>query len=206
MAETEPEEDPTAAAVVDELEELEDAVSSPEEQRQARSLRRLAEGLHDLERRAVGDVGGRIRTYTTRDVTESVVGSTLFSLPLVVEGGVFEIGAHFASSFVYGVPVYFLGNVLFVSVVTAGLLYYAEFRPVAVTYAFGVIPRRLTGVLVIAFATATVAMALWGRLDLSRPFLAVCQVSVVWTAGAFGAGLGDILPGESTGQELGDVL
>lgn len=199
-------EDSTAAAVVDELESLEDSVSSPEEQRQARRVRRLAEGLYDLERRAVGDVTGRIRTYTTRDVTEAFVGSTLFSLPLLVEGGVFEIGEHFATTFVYGVPVFFLGNLLFVTVVTAGMIYYAEFRKVEVTYLYGLVPRRLTAVLVIAFVTATATMALWGRLDLSRPFVALCQTSVVWTAGSFGAGLGDILPGESTGPDLGDVL
>jgi len=196
----------TAAAVVEELETLEESVSSPEEQRQARRLTRLAAGVYDLEQRAVGDVTGRIRTYTTRDVTEAFVGSTLFSLPLLVEGGVFEIGEHFATSLVYGVPIYFIVNVLFVTTVTAGLLHYAEFREVEVTYLFGVVPRRLTAVLVIAFVTAAGTMALWARLDFSRPFGSLCQVSVVWTAGSIGAGLGDILPGESEGADLGEVL
>ncbi|WP_254841318.1 hypothetical protein [Natronomonas marina] len=196
----------TAAEVVEELERLESSVSSPEERRIASRIRSLGAGLYGLERRAVGGVGEHIRSYTTRDVAEAFVGSTLFSLPLVVEGGVLDIGEHFATGFVYGLPVYFLGNVAFVTVVTAGLLYYAEFRDVEVTYLFGVVPRRLTGVLTIAFLMAAATMALWGRLDASRPFLTVCRVSVVWTAGSFGAGLGDILPGESEGADLGDVL
>ena len=89
----------------------------------ARRVRRLGEALYGLEQRAVGNVGERIRTYTTRDVTEAFVGSTLFSLPMLVEGGVFEIGEHFATSLVYGLPVYFLTDLLFVATVTAGLLY-----------------------------------------------------------------------------------
>lgn len=199
-------EDTTAAEVVDELENLEASVSSEEERRMARRVRRLGEGLYGLEQRAVGNVGERIRTYTTRDVTEAFIGSTLFSLPLLVEGGVFDIGEHFATSFVYGVPVYFLGNVVFVTTITAGMLYYAEFRNVEVTFVYGVIPRRLTAVLIIAFLTAAATMALWGRLDPSRPFVTLCQVSVVWTAGSFGAGLGDILPGESEGEDIGDIF
>jgi len=198
--------DATAAEIVDELETLEASVSSEEEQRMARRVRRLGEALYGLEQRAVGNVGERIRTYTTRDVTEAFVGSTLFSLPMLVEGGVFEIGEHFATSLVYGLPVYFLTNLVFVATVTAGLLYYAEFRKVEVTYVLGVVPRRLAAVLTIAFLTAATTMALWGRLDLSRPFVSLCQVSVVWTAGSFGAGLGDILPGESEGDDLGDVF
>jgi uncharacterized membrane protein len=198
--------EPTAAEMVEELEHLEATVSAGEERQKARRVRRLAEGLYGLERRAVDGVGGRIRDYTSRDVAEAFVGSTLFSLPLVVEGGVLDIGEHFATSFVYGLPVYFLGNVVFVTAVTAGLLYYAEFREVEMTYLFGVVPRRLTGVLTIAFLMAAATMAMWGRLDPSRPFLTVCQVSVVWTAGSFGAGIGDILPGESEGADLGDVL
>lgn len=198
--------DPTTADIVEQLESLEEAVSSPEERQRARRIRRLGEQLVALERRAVGNVEDQIDKYTTRDATEAVVGSTFFSLPLVVEGGVADIGRHFATNFVYGVPVYFLGNVLFVVAITVGLLYFTDFRDVEVTYAFGFVPRRLVAVLGIAFLTATAAMALWGRLDAARPFLSLCQISVVWTAGAFGAGLGDILPGESAGADIGDYL
>lgn len=198
--------EPTAAEVVEKLESLEESVDSPEERQRARRIRRLGEGLYQIERQALGNVERRIQRYTTRDVVESFVGSTIFSVPLLVEGGVFDIGEHFATSLVYGVPVYFLVNLAFVGTVTYGMLYYAEFREVEMTYLFGVVPRRLAAVLVISFLTAAGTMAMWGRLDPAEPFLAVCQVSVVWTAGAFGAGLGDILPGQSDGRDLGDVV
>lgn len=200
------EEEPTAADVVETLESLEESVDSEDERRKAQRIRRLGEGLYRLEQEALGNVENRISRYTTRDVVEAFVGSTIFSLPLLVEGGVQEIGEHFATTLVYGVPVFFLVNVLFVATVTGGLLYYAEFREVEITYVFGVVPWRLAAVLVISFLTAAGTMALWGRLDPARPFLAVCQVSVVWTAGAFGAGLGDILPGQSEGHEFGEFI
>lgn len=199
-------EEPTAAAVVEKLESLEESVDSEDERQKARRIRRLGEQLYQFERDALGTVEKRISRYTSRDVIESFVGSTIFSMPLLVEGGVAVIGEHFATTLVYGVPVFFLANVLFVASITGGLLYYAEFREVEITYAFGVVPRRLMAVLVISFLTAAGTMALWGRLDFSKPFLAVCQISVVWTAGAFGAGLGDILPGQSEGHDIGEFI
>lgn len=198
-------EEATAAQVVEKLESLEESVDSPDERQKARRIRRLGEGLYHLEQQ-LGNVERRIQRYTSRDVVEAFVGSTVFSIPLLVEGGVGEIGEHFATGLVYGVPVYLLGNVAFVVAVTAGLLYYAEFREVELTYLLGFIPRRLAAVLVISFCSATLTMAMWGRLDPTQPFLSLCQVSVVWTAGAFGAGLGDILPGQSEGRDLGEVV
>lgn len=198
-------EEATAAQVVEKLESLEESVDSPDERQKARRIRRLGEGLYHLEQQ-LGNVERRIQRYTSRDVVEAFVGSTVFSIPLLVEGGVGEIGEHFATGLVYGVPVYLLGNVAFVVAVTAGLLYYAEFREVELTYLLGFIPRRLAAVLVISFCSAALTMAMWGRLDPTQPFLSLCQVSVVWTAGAFGAGLGDILPGQSEGRDLGEVV
>jgi uncharacterized membrane protein len=199
-------EDSTPTEVLERLESLEESVSSPEERKRARRIRRLAEGVLRFERQAIGNVERNIQRYTTRDVLEAFIGSTIFSLPLVVEGGVLEIGEHFATSLIYGLPVYFLANLAFVAVITAGLLYYAEFREVEVLYLFGFIPKRLVGVLVISFVTAGATMALWGRIDASQPFLTLCQISVVWTAGAFGAGLGDILPGENEAEKIGDFF
>ena len=161
----EDERESTGAEIVDELETLEASVSSEEERRMAERIRRFGEALYGLEQRAIGDVGERIRTYTTRDVAEAFVGSTLFSLSLVVEDGVFETSEHSATSLVFGLPVYFLGNLVFVTVVTAGLLYSAEFRRVEATDVLGAVPRRLAAVLVTAFVTAAATMALWGRLD-----------------------------------------
>ncbi len=36
--------------------------------------------------------------------------------------------------------------------------------------------------------------------------VAVARVSVVWTVASFGAALGDILPGESSGDDINDDL
>ncbi|MFQ3318704.1 MAG: putative membrane protein [Natronomonas sp.] len=200
------ESEPSAADVVDRLESLEQTVDDPDEQHKARRIRRLGEQLYRLEQQALGNVEDRIDRYTSRDVVESFIGSTIFALPLLVEGGIFEIGEHFATTLVYGIPIYFLTNVVFVTAITAGMLYFADFRDVELVLMFGFIPRRLTAVLTISFITAIATMALWGRLELATPFVALCQASVVWTAGSFGAGLGDILPGESEGRDLGEFI
>ncbi len=200
------EDDPTPVEVVEHLEALEESIDSAADQQKAKRIRHLGEQLHRFEQAQLERVEGQISRYTTRDVIETVVGATIFSLPLLVEGGVYEIGTHFATTMVYGLPIYFIGNIVFVTIVTSGMLYYAEFRDVEITYLFGVIPQRLTAVLIIAFLVAAGTMSLWGQLAWSDPFVAVCQISVVWTAGAFGAGLGDILPGESRGTPLGDLI
>jgi hypothetical protein len=38
-------------------------------------------------------------------------------------------------------------------------------------------------------------MTVWGRVDWTDPWLALCQTSVTFSAMALGAALGDILPG-----------
>lgn len=51
-------------------------------------------------------------------------------------------------------------------------------------------------------------MFMWGRLHLGDPTTLeqIARISVVWTATAVGATLGDILPGESQGEDLTDRL
>jgi uncharacterized membrane protein len=87
-------------------------------------------------------------------------------------------------------------------------LYYAEFREVEVSRPlFGIIPRRLVAVLAIAFITAAFTMTVWGRLaGWQDPVVALARVSVVWAVACFGAALGDILPGESSGEDINDEL
>jgi len=86
---------------------------------------------------------------------------------------------------------------------TIGLLYWADIQEVKRSKPIlGIVPRRLAGVLSIAFFTAAFTMTLWGRVDWSAPWVALCHVSVVWSAAAFGGALGDILPGESKGNDL----
>ena len=188
--------------VIEQLDELEQTVDSAEELRELNDVR-LA-----LERLPGGEfVEKRIEKYTTRDVAESFVGSILVSLPLLVEDGVFDIADHFVGNTVAGIPFWLVGNVVFVTLVTWALLYWADFRVIAESDTlFGLIPYRVVGVLLISFSTAALLMSLWGRVGgWSDPLLAFARVSVVWTAAAFGAALGDILPGQSGGTEIKHV-
>lgn len=179
------------------LKELEETVDHPQERREVRRTIGL------VDRLPPSTVRERIRKYTRRDIAESFVGSILISLPLLVEDGVFDIADHLVST-----PIFFALNVAFIVVMTTGLLYYADFRDVGIHRPFlGVIPRRLTAVLIISLFTATFTMTLWGRVDgWADPAVAVARISVIWAAAAFGAALGDILPGESTGADIADEI
>jgi uncharacterized membrane protein len=152
--------------------------------------------------------GDRIEKYTSRDVAEAFVGSIVFAIPFLVEDGVFDVAAYFLSFRVGPVPVFFLANTAFVLVVISGLVYWAGPQDVPVTRPLlGFIPRRLLGTAVVAFLTAGALMTLWGRVDhWQDPVVAVARISVVWTVAAFGAALGDILPGESSGADINDEL
>lgn len=179
------------------LEDLEGTVDAPHERAEVQRTIRLVDRIPSTA------VGERIRKFTRRDIAEAFVGSTLISLPMLVEDGVFDIADHFV-----GMPLFFGLNAVLVVVVTAGMLYYAEFRNVSVHRPIlGIVPRRLFAVLVVSFVTATFAMTLWGRLGgWSDPAVALGRISVVWTAASFGAALGDILPGESTGTDINDEI
>ncbi|EMA57804.1 hypothetical protein [Halorubrum lipolyticum] len=150
----------------------------------------------------------RITKYTSRDMAEAFVGSVLFALPLLVEGGVFEIATWFAAVTPGGVPVFLLAHVGFVLVMTAGLLYFADFRQIEISHPIlGVVPRRYAGTLLVSLVTSAFMLSLWGRLHEGDPTALerVSRVAVVWSAAAFGAGLGDILPGESQGADLSEI-
>ncbi|CDK40831.1 unknown [Halorubrum sp. DM2] len=150
----------------------------------------------------------RITKYTSRDLAESFVGAVLFALPLLVEGGVFEIAAWFAAITVAGVPVLLFAHVGFVFAAVAGLLYFADFRQIVIRHPIlGIIPRRYAGVLLVSLTTSTVMLLFWGRLHEGDPTAVerLGRIAVVWAAAAFGAGLGDILPGESQGDDIGPL-
>lgn len=102
-----------------------------------------------------------------------------------------------------------MANTLFVVTLTTGLLYYTDIREVHVTRSIlGVAPRRLVGVLAVAAVVAAGMLFTWGRLHEGTPTTAerLSRVTVVWSAAALGAALGDILPGESKGEDLGDII
>ena len=150
----------------------------------------------------------RITKYTSRDMAEAFVGAVLFSLPLLVEGGVFEIATWFAAVTPGGVPVFLLAHVGFVLVLTAGLLYFADFRQIEISHPIlGLVPRRYAGILLVSLFTSVFMLSLWGRLHAGDPtgLERVSRVAVVWAAAAFGASLGDILPGESQGEDISEI-
>ncbi|WP_247001015.1 DUF2391 domain-containing protein [Halosolutus gelatinilyticus] len=192
--------EPDVDQLLDRLEQLEELVDHPDEREQVRETMAVARRIPGLDA-----VGRGIRKYTARDMAEAFVGTILLALPLLVEDGVFVIADHFVGTTRAGIPIYLVGNVAFVVVLTTGLLYWTDIREVNVTNPlFGVVPRRLIGVLAISFLTAAVLLATWGRLavDDPSPLEAFARITVVWTAGAIGAALGDILPGESAGHDV----
>ncbi|WP_312911039.1 DUF2391 domain-containing protein [Natronosalvus caseinilyticus] len=196
--------DPDIEDLLDKLDELKDAADDPGERR------RVEETIH-LVNRMPGSQAftKRITKYTTKDIAQAFVGSVIFALPLLVEDGVFDIAEWFLSVTLGGVPVFFVANLGFLLAMTAGLLYYADFRQVEVRKPIlGVIPRRYAGVLVVSLLASVAMMLMWGQLTADEPTAMeqVSRVTVVWTVAAFGAALGDILPGESTDEDISDRL
>ena len=183
--------------VRDQLEELEKTVDNPDERREVR------EAIGLVDRLPTPSVRERIKKFTRRDIAETFVGSILISLPLLVEDGVFDIADHFVET-----PIFFLLNAAFIITMTAGLIYYADFRDVGIHKPlFGLIPRRLIAVLTISLLTATFMMTIWGRVGgWAEPDVGFARVSVIWAAASFGGALGDILPGESSGADINDEI
>lgn len=192
--------DIAVADVLEQLDNLEERITTEEarsELHEARSMLVELPGSRRLEE--------RITKYTSRDMGEAFVGSIIFALPLLVEGGVFEIASYFVDRSVAGVPVFLFANIVFVVALTTGLLYAVDFREIQVSSPiFGIVPRRLTGVLLVSVLTTAGLMLMWGRAFEEDPTTleAVGRVTVIWAAAALGASLGDILPGESKGTDL----
>ena len=182
------------------LERLEATVSSEHEQREVERMRRMLEHVPG---------GNAIRKYTTRDIGEAFVGGILFSLPLLVEDGVFEIAEWFTEVTLGPIPVFLVLNVVFIVALTTGLLYAIDFREIRIYRPlFGIIPRRLVGILIISLLVAAGSMLLWGRLHADDPTTleVVARITVIWAAAALGAVLADILPGESKGEDISTLI
>lgn len=197
-------EDPDIDDLIAHLENLKESVDAPEE-------RTTVGQVIDLVERMPGSRAftHRVRNYTTRDIAEGFVGGIIFALPLLVEDGVFLIAEWFVSERVGGLPVVLVLNGIVTVGMIIGLLYYTDWRDVQVTKPiFGLVPRRLVGLLLSSFLVALGLMLLWGRLHEGEPTTveAFARVCVVWTAAAIGATLGDILPGESQGEDINDIL
>lgn len=184
-----------------ELETLKETVDDPTEREQVREAMKVAQNLPRTER-----AKRRIKKYTTRDVAEGFVGGILLSLPLLVEDGVFEIAEWFLETVVFGIPLFLVANIGFIMLMVYGLLYWSDIRNVKdPNPILGVIPRRYVGVLLISLVTAAFLLVLWGRHveeDPASTLEVFGRVTVIWAAAAFGAALGDILPGESRGHDV----
>jgi uncharacterized membrane protein len=181
-----PDPEPDIDDLLDELEDLEETVDDPEEREQVRETIRVARKVT-----VPGTFGRAIRGFDRRDASEALVGSVVFGIPMLVEGGTIEIGEFIATH-----PVSLVVTLLGTVVLVVGVLYVAEIQRVEIHEPlFGLIPRRLAGVLGVSFATALVMMTVWGRVDWTDLWLALCQTSVTFSAMALGAALGDILPG-----------
>jgi uncharacterized membrane protein len=180
------EEPPDVEALLDELEELEETVDAADERAQVRETIRIARRVS--QPRLFGRV---VRGFDRADAMEALLGSVLFGIPMAVEEGTREVGTFLAAS-----PLALGGSLLATVLVVVGVLYVADIQDVRVYRPiFGIVPRRLVGVLGIAFLTAAGLLTVWGRLDWAAPRLALAQISVAFVPMAIGAALGDILPG-----------
>ena len=177
--------DPDIDDAIDELEELEDFVDSEDERKQVREAMRTLERTRRRPR-----LFGRLRDgFDLRDAGEALVGSFIFGIPMVVEGGTLEIGAYIATR-----PLSIVATALLGLGFVVGIFRAVEFEKVEDDLLLGVIPVRLIGILAIAGGTALVVMTVWGRVDWSQPQLAASQTLVTAVVMAVGASLGDILP------------
>lgn len=177
---------PDIEDLLTELEELAESSGTAAE-------RERIEEMIDLARRVQypGVFGRVIKGFDRADAAEALVGSVIFGIPMIIESGTLEAGAHIAQH-----PIYFLLTFLGAIWIVIGVLYVAEIQRVQIYRPlFGVLPRRLVGVISISFLTAVVLMTAWGRVDWATPWLALSQVTVAFAGMSLGAALGDILPG-----------
>jgi len=176
---------PDVSDLFDELEELDEVVDDPDAQRQLDEIKSLTGSIQGS---AFGQV---IYGFDRHDAAEAALGSLLFGIPMAVEGGTNEVGAFVARS-----PWLLAGVAAATVAIVHVVLYVAEFQDVRVAdRLFGVVPRRLAGVLVVSVGIAAVLLTAWGRLEGSEPVVALATVVVAWVPMAIGAALGDILPG-----------
>lgn len=181
-----PEDPPELGDLYDEIAAIADLVDDEAAKSQVRDAMELAT---EIEHRPV--FGRIIRGFDASDVMEAFLGALLLGIPMFVESGTTEIGAFIATH-----PLYLAVTHGVALLVVIGILYVADIQDVRIQNPiFGLVPRRLVGVIGVALLTATVMMTVWGRVEWSEPWIAVCTVSVAYLPMAIGAALGDIIPG-----------
>lgn len=178
---------PTVSELFDELEELEEMTDDPTVLEHLDDLMELAGDVQEG-----GTFGQVIYGFDRHDVAESFLGSLLFGIPMAVEGGTNEAG-EFIATHVGHLVLSVVGTIALVY----GILYVAEIQDVRVSNPIlGFVPRRLVGVLGVAFVTATLLLTIWGRVDWAADaWLTLCTIAVAAVPMSLGAALGDILPG-----------
>lgn len=168
---------------LDELKELEEFVDSDEEREQVREAMRTL-------KLARPRMFGRLRDgFDSKDAGEALVGSFIFGIPMIVEGGTLEIGVYLSTR-----PLFVGVTLLFGLALVLGILRSVEFEKVEEDLLFGVIPVRLIGILAISGGAALILMTIWGRVDWASPSVAASQTLITAVVMAVGASLGDILP------------
>ena len=185
-ADVDDEDPPDMGDLFDDLQAIADTVDDPEERERVEAAMRTAAAVEPTPM-----FGRVVRGFDRGDVAETLLGSALFGIPMLVEGGTGEVGAFLATH-----PVSILGTLAFTVAVVVGILYVSDIQDVRVTKRLlGVVPYRLAGVLGVSLAFAAASMTAWGRVDWTDPTLALGAIAVAWVPMAIGAALGDILPG-----------
>lgn len=188
MSGTDSSEDPpaTVGELLDDLEELEALIDDPAAREQIEAAIETAESIA-----VPGTFGRVIKGYDVGDLAEAFLGALLLGIPMFVEGGTYDIGTFLATR-----PVLLVGTHVVTVGLVIGILYVADFQEVRIHRPiFGLIPRRLVGVLGASLVTATVMMTLWGTVDWATPVAAIAAISVAHLPMSIGAALGDIIPG-----------
>jgi uncharacterized membrane protein len=187
MAAPDSTDDPDMGDLIDELEAIGEHADDPELTDQVREAIELAVDVQE-EPAVFGRV---IQGYDRADAAESLLGALIFGIPMFVEGGTQEVGAFVATH-----PAFLVATIVGAVGLTVGILYVAEIQDVRIKDPFfGIVPRRLAGVVGISALTAALVMTAWGRVSWADPWLAVCQTAVAFVPMVIGAALGDILPG-----------
>jgi len=168
-ADVDDEDPPDMGDLFDDLQAIADTVDDPEERERVEAAMRTAAAVEPTPM-----FGRVVRGFDRGDVAETLLGSALFGIPMLVEGGTGEVGAFLATH-----PVSILGTLAFTVAVVVGILYVSDIQDVRVTKRLlGVVPYRLAGVLGVSLAFAAASMTAWGRVDWTDPTLALGAIAV----------------------------
>lgn len=180
-----PGDQPDIDDVFAELEDLATMVDSPDEREQ------VLVAMQTLRRSRSSRLVGRLRdTFDSRDVGEALVGSFIFGIPMIVEGGTLEIGEYLASR-----PALLIVTLAVGGSLVYGILHAVEFDRIQEDLMFDIIPIRLVVIPLIAGLMGFGLMTIWGRVDWTTPMVAIGQCTVTSIVMAVGGSIGDVIPG-----------